>query len=67
MPQDRPASATPLEPSDATAFVLSFSFPVVRQTEVDHDGLYTVGYAAKAVSRMVRARTEPGAHAWWLT
>jgi len=36
MPQDQPASVTPLEASDVTAFVLSFSFPI-GQTEVDHE------------------------------
>jgi mono/diheme cytochrome c family protein len=37
MPQDKPASLTPQEASDVTAYVLSFSFPV-GQTEVNHDG-----------------------------
>ena len=36
MPQDKPASLTPQEASDVTAYVLSFSFPV-GQTEVDHE------------------------------
>jgi mono/diheme cytochrome c family protein len=36
MPQDKPASLTPQEASDVTAYVLSFSFPA-GQTEVDHE------------------------------
>jgi mono/diheme cytochrome c family protein len=36
MPQDRPAILSPQDAADATAYVLSFSFPV-GQTELDHE------------------------------